>query len=611
MDLKLKVINQVVQAKNLDCKIRDRYHASEITVCPPSDDARKLHKLPCIDRKCQECGVDAVEAYLQPLDVAAEEEVSWQVWGNTTVRGNLRKALLPRSGQLKELIQEMKSELKILPNHLFQARWQQQKFWEIVKNPPKDSVVCIMDFAENYTCLLQNEQDLDLVVERHFLGSRHGKSPCDGEGGVVKSAAARTVKVSDEIINSPESFFRFCEKELTKPALLDSGTCSHSRRCFYFVPLEQVVRERQDRVDVCTVPGTRQIHVVRGREPYNVQTRRLSCFCKACEEGRGECADRSYTGPWVDRVIKLKKQPDADPSLDISGVSALFPSPDSDVGDLAEMGDLVDDLIEDLESGNFQLEKSSPTVMRVQNRPTSGEKTERRQLDTKQLYRCSDLKKDGYYAVYYDRAYYIGRVTDHCLCEENALKNNAQCINRATGICRKIVGHFSHSWKKRVALREAQRELDLPEHAMVTDCSTRWGSTQKMIGRVLEQKSALSKVLSTDRKVRHLLPSWQDLEVLESVNKALSPLQDFTDALSGERYVSISCVKPTLHLLNTSVLAEDEADTDLTKSLKSKILSYLNNKYEGTQDLLNFTTFLDPRFQTQYISEEETQTFLH
>ncbi|XP_073713570.1 E3 SUMO-protein ligase ZBED1 [Misgurnus anguillicaudatus] len=143
---------------------------------------------------------------------------------------------------------------------------------------------------------------------------------------------------------------------------------------------------------------------------------------------------------------------------------------------------------------------------------------------------------------------------------------------------------------------------------MVTDCSTRWGSTQKMIGRVLEQQSALSKVLSTDRKVRHLLPSWQDLEVLESVNKALSPLQDFTDALSGERYVSISCVKPALHLLNTSVLAEYEADTDLTKSLKSNILSYLNNKYEDMQDLLNFTTFLDPRFRTQYISEEETQT---
>jgi len=50
------------------------------------------------------------------------------------------------------------------------------------------------------------------------------------------------------------------------------------------------------------------------------------------------------------------------------------------------------------------------------------------------------------------------------------------------------------------------------------------------------------------------------------------------------------------------------ADTELTKSLKSNILSYLNSKYEGIQDFLNFTTFLDPRFRTQHISEEETQT---
>ncbi|KAL0152278.1 hypothetical protein M9458_052001 [Cirrhinus mrigala] len=128
-----------------------------------------------------------------------------------------------------------------------------------------------------------------------------------------------------------------------------------------------------------------------------------------------------------------------------------------------------------------------------------------------------------------------------------------------------------------------------------------------MIARVLEQQNALSKVLSAHRKLRHLLPSWQDLEILESVNKALSPLQDFTDALSGERYVSISCVKPTLHLLNTSVLAEEEEDTNLTKSLKSKIL---NKKYEDsvTQELLNMSSFLDPRFRTQHTSEQETQT---
>lgn len=54
-----------------------------------------------------------------------------------------------------------------------------------------------------------------------------------------------------------------------------------------------------------------------------------------------------------------------------------------------------------------------------------------------------------------------------------------------------------------------------------------------MIERVLEQGRALAKVLSADKKTRRLVLTWQDIEVLEAVQKALKPLHDFTDALSG------------------------------------------------------------------------------
>lgn len=69
-----------------------------------------------------------------------------------------------------------------------------------------------------------------------------------------------------------------------------------------------------------------------------------------------------------------------------------------------------------------------------------------------------------------------------------------------------------------------------------------------MIQRVLEQERAISQVLKADRKSRHLVLSWQDVDVLEAVKKVLSPLKDFTDALSGEQYVSISYLKPVLSL---------------------------------------------------------------
>ena len=72
----------------------------------------------------------------------------------------------------------------------------------------------------------------------------------------------------------------------------------------------------------------------------------------------------------------------------------------------------------------------------------------------------------------------------------NAVKNDTR-ISRATGICRKLVCTFSHSWKKRHELASAQQELELPQHSLVTDCVTRWGSLQKMVQRVLEQGKAI------------------------------------------------------------------------------------------------------------------------
>ncbi|XP_048830153.1 E3 SUMO-protein ligase ZBED1-like [Brienomyrus brachyistius] len=123
-----------------------------------------------------------------------------------------------------------------------------------------------------------------------------------------------------------------------------------------------------------------------------------------------------------------------------------------------------------------------------------------------------------------------------------------------------------------------------------------------MINRILEQQKALHEVLSEDRNTRHLILGYQDLDVLHS--KALGPLLEFTDALSGEDHISVSHIKPVLSLFNTTILAPEEGETDMTKSLKKKILEYLNSKYEErvTQELLDVASFLDPRYKTQYIS---------
>ncbi|CAI5691501.1 unnamed protein product [Oreochromis niloticus] len=99
-----------------------------------------------------------------------------------------------------------------------------------------------------------------------------------------------------------------------------------------------------------------------------------------------------------------------------------------------------------------------------------------------------------------------------------------------------------------------------------------------MIERFLEQEKALSQVLLADKKTRHLVPSWQDVALLESLNKALGPLFEFTDALSGESYVSLSFLKPVLHLFNNEILSQKDGHTELTKAVKDGILKYLSEK---------------------------------
>ena len=48
------------------------------------------------------------------------------------------------------------------------------------------------------------------------------------------------------------------------------------------------------------------------------------------------------------------------------------------------------------------------------------------------------------------------------------------------------------------------------------------GSMTKMVSRILEQKEAIHLVLSADRNI---VPTWQDLDVLQTIDCAISPSQ--------------------------------------------------------------------------------------
>ncbi|KAK6181770.1 hypothetical protein SNE40_009557 [Patella caerulea] len=185
-------------------------------------------------------------------------------------------------------------------------------------------------------------------------------------------------------------------------------------------------------------------------------------------------------------------------------------------------------------------------------------------------------------------------------------------MDRAIKVCKRVVSAFSYIWKKKRQLKKVQTDLDLPTHSLITSCDTRSGSTQKMITRFFEQENAIKQVLLLDRKGSSLQPSWQDLNVVEAVNKAVEPIIYFTDALSGENHVNISMMMPVLQLLNDDILAPKPDDVALTIEIKSKILNYLNDKYSDekstTRSLLDIASFLDPWFKNKFLYSAEDES---
>ena len=177
-------------------------------------------------------------------------------------------------------------------------------------------------------------------------------------------------------------------------------------------------------------------------------------------------------------------------------------------------------------------------------------------------------------------------------------------IERTLRICRGVVAAFSRSWKKRRYLATAQEQKNLPNHKLKLDVVTRWGSVYDMVDRLIEQMEAIRIVLCDDRISSHLIPSWQDCDILLSIAAALKPLKAMTDALSGESCITISAMKPILnHIINE--LKEEDGDTDMTKEIKERVKVDLELRYLGDEigQLLELTSFLDPRFKLTHVND--------
>ncbi|KAJ8354692.1 hypothetical protein SKAU_G00222590 [Synaphobranchus kaupii] len=197
------------------------------------------------------------------------------------------------------------------------------------------------------------------------------------------------------------------------------------------------------------------------------------------------------------------------------------------------------------------------------------------------------------------------------LAVDAAIQAQKRRTDRVFGLCRSITGAFSHSWQRKRALNAAQAELGVPQHSLIADCVTGWGSKQEMVARIIEQQRAIQQVLGEDRKASVTL-RWQDIDLLTAVNEALKPVAELTNVLSGETCVTGSSVIPMLNLIREDIMAPSDDDVALTAEMKATIVYKLDGKYtdEPMRLLLRKCTFLDPRYGGTFEASEELKRMI-
>ena len=171
-------------------------------------------------------------------------------------------------------------------------------------------------------------------------------------------------------------------------------------------------------------------------------------------------------------------------------------------------------------------------------------------------------------------------------------------VSKALGRARNLVSHFHHSSKSSYVLKQKQTDLHTDHLSLIQDVATRWNSTYYMIERIIRLQQPLCAAL-IELQRNDLMPSDTEISTMEIFLEVLKPIVEITEAIGGEKLVTISTIKPLLHKLLSKHLIEKPSDKTLTKTLKNILLTDLSSRYNSTEvkNVLNKACLLDPRFK--------------
>ena len=168
-------------------------------------------------------------------------------------------------------------------------------------------------------------------------------------------------------------------------------------------------------------------------------------------------------------------------------------------------------------------------------------------------------------------------------------------IHRVVSRCSRLVAFFRRSSIAAYKLLDKQKALGCPTHALVQDVATWWNSTFDMLECVYEQRAPICAALIEENRME-LLPRDDDFMVVESL---LEVLKHIAEVMSGEKYTTVSSIKPLLHHLLNVALDIEAKDSAAMKAMTQAMTANLGERYSSPQsdELLGIACFLDPRFK--------------
>ena len=151
-------------------------------------------------------------------------------------------------------------------------------------------------------------------------------------------------------------------------------------------------------------------------------------------------------------------------------------------------------------------------------------------------------------------------------------------VSHALAKCRRLVSHFHHSTKSSYLLKQKQIDLHQEQLCLIRDVPSRWNSAYYMAERIILMQQSLSATLCAIRK-SDLMPSDSEFVVLEEFIETMKPVVEITEAIGGEKWVTISTVRPLLHKLLEVHLKCEKQDSKLTKDMKTAMIENLTERY--------------------------------